>query len=92
MEYERGVEEDARISDMRNWKMECHVGKNHKKNGFVGDEYQQLWFGDVELFSLLDIQMKMLNRQSDLVSLDFRKEVQGGDKIWESSIYTCYCC
>ena len=66
MEYERGVEEDARISDMRNWKMECHVGKNHKKNGFVGDEYQQLWFGDVELFSLLDIQMKMLNRQSDI--------------------------
>lgn len=50
---------------------------------WVRNEYQQLWFGDVELFSLFRHPNEDV-KQLDLISLDFRKEVQGGDRIWES--------
>lgn len=39
MEYERAVEEDARISDMSNWKMECpriKLVKTAKRMGLLG--------------------------------------------------------
>lgn len=39
MKYETGVEEDTRISDMSNWKMECpHIKlvKTAKRMGLLG--------------------------------------------------------
>lgn len=68
MEYDTEIKDDTRVSDQSNWKME-HRTVNWwrlQRNGFVGSGYQQLWFGDVQLFNLLDIQVEMWNGQSDL--------------------------
>ena len=65
MEYERAVEEDARTSDMSNWKMECpgiKLVKTAKRMGLLGMNTSSSGL-EILSYSVLDTQMKMSNSQ-----------------------------